>query len=432
MCRRALSLVAAVTLLGSIAPRSIATYVSPYVAQHDFSGVVYLTGRTGDIYRGVFGEDTSFQSVFAVGSISKTFTAAAVEVLAARGRLRYSDTLAGFVPEYRYARDVTIEQLLTHSAGVPDFYSLSAFAFLREKDLSLVQIAQWLSAFPLDFRPGAKSSYSNSGYSLLALVIERASHEPYDRFLNDNIFKPLGLTHTSADASGSEAGTARGYDPGPPPEYQQPAARIGEGWLIGNGSVRSNASDLARWLGIASEGRVVNFKSLAYPYGWSKSIVAGDRILGQDGRIPGFAAAISINERSGLKIIVLSNIQCAAASTIANAIRKAESGGPLVPPIPRQSYVARAEDLQKFVGTYGFPGLTLVVSAKDGALFLSNANDGMLLPLDPVGPSTFFFRPLYASVRFTTDAKGVVQSIDWGSQFTIPRIDAPRTHPPCL
>lgn len=430
MGKRALSILTAVTLLGSIEPRNIAAYIGPYVAQHDFSGVVYVTGRAGDIYRGVFGEDNSFQSVFAVGSISKTFTAAAIEVLAARGRLRYSDTLASFVPEYRYARDITIEQLLTHSAGVPDFYSLSPFGSVRKNDLSLVQIAQWLSAFPLDFKPGAKNSYTNSGYSLLALVIERASHESYDRFLSDNIFKPLGLTHTASDASGSEAGAARGYDPGPPPEYQQPAARIGEGWFVGNGSVRSNASDLARWLGIASEGRVVNFKSLAYPYGWSKSIVAGDLILGQDGRIPGFAADISINERSGAKIVVLSNIQCAAASTIANAIRKAESGGALVPPTARQSYVARAADLQKLVGTYGFPGLTLVVSAKDGALFLSNANDGMLLPLDSVGPNTFFFRPLYASVRFKTDARGDVKSIEWGSQFTIPRIDAASTHSP--
>lgn len=419
-------------LLGSIEPSSIAAYVAPYLAQHDFSGVVYVTGRAGDGYRGVFGRDDSFQSVFAVGSISKTFTAAAVEVLAARGRLQYSDALARFVPEYRYARDITIEQLLAHSAGVPDFYSLSAFASVRERNLSLVQIAQWLSNFPLDFKPGTKGSYSNSGYSLLALVIERVSHESYDRFLSDNVFKPLDLTRTSAGTSGSEAGVARGYDPGPPPEYLQPAARIGEGWFIGNGSVRSNACDLARWLGIASEGRVVNFKSLAYPYGWSKSIVAGDPVLGQDGRIPGFAADISINERSGLKIIVLSNIQCAAASTIANAIRKAESGGALVAPAPRRTYVPLAEDLQSLVGTYGLPGLTLVVSARDGALFLGNANDGMLLPLDSVGPNAFFFRPLYASVRFETDAKGVVRFIDWGGQFTIPRIGALPTHPPEL
>lgn len=412
----------AVTLLGSIEPRSIAAYVAPYVAQHDFAGVIYVTGRTGDLYRGVFGEGNSFESLFAIGSISKTFTAAGIEVLAARGQLRYSDTLSRFVPEYRYARDITIEQLLAHSAGVPDFYSLPAFASVRERDLSLVQIAHWLSAFPLDFKPGTKGSYSNSGYSLLALVIERASHDSYDRFLSANIFKPLGLTHTSAGTSSSEAGMVRGHDPGPPPEYLQPPARIAEGWFVGNGSVRSNASDLARWLHVASEGKVVNFKSLAYPYGWSKSTVADDLILGQDGRIPGFAADASIDERSGSKIVILSNIQCAAASTIANAIRKSESGATLVPPTPRPSFVVNAEDLQKLIGTYGFPGLPLVVSARDGKLFLSNANDGMVLPLDSVGPNAFFFRPLYASVRFKTDANGVAQSIDWDGRFAIPRV----------
>lgn len=419
-----LGLIAAVTLLGSVEPRNISAYVAPYVAQHDFAGVIYVTARTGDIYRGVFGEGNSFQGVFALGSISKTFTAAAIELLAARGKLRYSDTLAAFVPEYRHARDITIEQVLAHSAGVPDFYSLPAFASVREKDLSLAQIAQWLSTFPLDFKPGTKGSYSNSGYSLLALVIERASHDSYDRFLAANILKPLGLTHTSAGVSSTEGSAARGYDPGPPPEYLQPPARIAEGWFVGNGSVRSNASDLARWLDVSSEGSVVNFKSLAYPYGWSKSVVADDPILAQDGRIPGFAADASIDERSGLKIVVLSNIQCAAASTIASAIRKSESGAALVPPAPRPSYVAQAQDLQKLIGTYGFPRLPLVVSAKDGSLFLSNANDGMVLPLDSIGPDAFFFRPLYASVRFKTEVKGIAQSIDWDGRFTIPRVGA--------
>lgn len=293
---RLLSLAGTILLLGSNASNAIATYVAPYVAQHDFSGVIYVARPGGDGYRGAFGEGISFQTAFAIGSISKTFTAAAIELLASQGKLQYADSLAKYVPEYKYGSDVTIEELLAHSAGIPDFYSIRAFASVRERNLSLTQVVQWLNAYPLDFKPGTKSRYSNSGYTLLALVVERASGESYEGFLTDRIFKPLGLKHTFA--SDSRASVAAGNDPGPPPTYLVPAAPIGAGWFVGNGSIRSNAADLAHWLDVAAEGKFANFGSLAYPYGWSKQ---PDDVLEQDGRIAGYAADISIDEKSGFQ-----------------------------------------------------------------------------------------------------------------------------------
>ena len=417
-----------VALLGSAKPSTIPAYLAPYVAQHDFSGVVYVTAPEGNVYREAVGPGNTFATAFAIGSISKTFTAAAVEILASRGRLLYDDTLARFVPEYRYANEVTIRELLAHSAGIPDFYSIPAFASVREENLPLQQIVRWLNAYPLDFKPGTKSSYSNSGYSLLALVIERASGESYDRFLARNIFEPLVLSHTFDGGSAPQGDVAPGFDPGPPPTYLQPAAAIGEGWFTGNGSIRSNASDLARWLDVAAKGTFANFASLPYPYGWSRK--AGSAVLEQDGRIAGYAADISIDEQSGLKVVVLSDIQCAAASTIAGAIRAAQTGAGLVPPALRPHYLPNAEQLNNAVGSYGFPGLPLVVSANGRQLFLNNANDGMVLALDAIGPNEFFFRPLYVFVRFKADASGTVQAIDWGGEFTIPRVRAaPRETP---
>ncbi|MGA8574356.1 MAG: serine hydrolase domain-containing protein [Candidatus Cybelea sp.] len=406
-------LVAAIALLAANESSTILAYIAPYVSQQDFSGVVYIAGRHGDIYRGAFGNVASFDTSFAIGSVSKTFTAAAVELLAARGKLRYADRLDTLVPEYSHSKDITIDELLKHSAGVPDFYSIPAFAAVREQNLSLAQIVRWLNTYPLDFKPGTKGNYSNSGYLLLALAIERASGNSYAKFLHDNIFVPMDLKHTSAEAVDPHENAAAGYDPGPPPRGLVAPAEIAPGWFVGNGSIRSNAADLSRWLGIAA--------AFPHPAGWGKRTVGANTILEQDGRIPGFASDISIDEQTGLKVIVLSNIQCAAATTIARDLRKLAGGGTVATPALRSRYAPAPDALAAVVGTYGFRGLPLVVSRKGDDVFLSNANDGMQLVLDPVGPNAFFFRPLYVSVRFKTDAKGVVQSIDWDGQFTIPR-----------
>lgn len=400
---------------------AIAAYLAPYVAQKDFSGVVYVEAEDRDVYRAEFGNVDSFDTSFSIGSISKTFTAAAVELLAARGSLRYGESLERLIPEYRYAKDVTIAQLLDHTAGIPDFYAIPGFASVRVQNLPLPDIVRWLSRYPLDFRPGSKNRYSNSGYILLALAIERASGESYAVFLRDNIFKPFELSHTTTDGDLHEARIAPGYDPGPPPNELVPAATIAPAWFTGNASIRSTSSDLAHWLDIAAAGKVVNSRSLPYPFGWGKRTFGHDTLLEQDGRIPGFASYISIDEQNGMKVVVLSNIQCAAASVIGQDLRKLASGDSVSPPQKRPVYTPSAAALAAVVGSYGVPGLTLTVSSKGEELYISNASDGMPLVLDPTGPNEFFFRPLYVSLRFVTDPTGEVRSIDWAGDFVIPR-----------
>lgn len=218
---------------------------------------------------------------------------------------------------------------------------------------------------------------------------------------------------------------AAGYDPGPPPQLVQPAANISSGWLVGNGSIFSTAADLSRWLDIASAGRYVNFRTLAYPNGWSKRTEGASTILGQDGRIPGYAADISIDETSGQKVVVLSNVQCACVSSMAADIRKAANGGEIVPPQIWPSYNPTPAELNADVGEFALPGLPLLIARSANGLTISNMNDGMQLRLDPVGPQKFFFRALYAYVSFKANEKGAVTSIDWNGQFAIPRVSSP-------
>lgn len=403
-------------------------YVAAHVKMHDFSGVVMAAhqGRVefaeafgkADVPRGV-ANTTSTR--FLVGSISKTFTAAAIELLVKQGRIRYSDPLAKYVPEYNQAKKITIRQLLEHSAGVPDYYSISAFAHDRRKDLSLAELARWLNAYLLDFVPGSQNSYSNSGYSLLALVIERASGKRYPQYLRTNIFEPFGLQHTGDVASGAPIGIASGYDPAPAPAYLQPADAIAVGWLEGNGSIYSTADDLSRWITVAQRGKDVNFKALPYPFGWGLNRESSDTLLEQDGRIPGYAASISIDEKSGDKVIVLSNVQSAAVDAIADQMRAALARRPIIASPERPSFAPPLGALKRFTGSYETGPVKLAVVLGDNTLFIVN-QDGSRLPLDPISSGRFFFRPLFVYVGFKTNSRGSVTAMDWNNgQFTIPK-----------
>ena len=409
---------------------SVPPYLAAYVRMHDFSGVALVADRNRTLYAGAFGDadisanrPNTISTRFMIGSISKTFTAAAIELLVKRGRLHFTDRLASYVPEYRHAAEITIRQLLDHSAGVPDYYAVPAWAKDRSKNISLSQIARWLSAYPLDFAPGSKSLYSNSGYSLLALVIERASHKSYHDYLSERIFARLGLRNTGALTSPPPAGLAMGYDPAPTPKSLAAANPIATGWLVGNGSIYSSATDLSRWLQVAAIGKIANFGNLPYPYGWGKEGMDANALLDQDGRIPGYASMISIDASSHVTVVVLSNIQCAAVDIIARDLRAAASGERLNPPPLRPSFQPVSKDLRSYVGSYVIgPSVNLSVTIDKEKVFLANT-DGAKYPLDPIGPGRFFFRPLYVYVGFTRGAGGSVTAMDWNQgQFQIPRV----------
>ncbi len=125
-------------------------YVAPYVRMRDFGGVVLK---------------------FGIGSVTKTFTAAAIELLAERGRLSLHDPLSRFLPGLVFGDSVTLEQLLDHTAGVPDYYGFPEYAARRTEPMSLEQFVRLVGAKSLDFTPGSQERYSNSGYKLLAAVV---------------------------------------------------------------------------------------------------------------------------------------------------------------------------------------------------------------------------------------------------------------------
>jgi CubicO group peptidase (beta-lactamase class C family) len=411
--------------------QTVAAYVAPYVQMNDFSGTILMVREGHDSVVAGFGFADRARGVrntpatrYGIGSLTKTFTAAAIAMLRERGALSFDDTLGKFIPGFPHGGEITIRHLLAHTSGVPDYHSLPEYGARRRRPIRLQQFAAWIGTKPLDFRPGEKDSYSSSGYALLAYVVERVSGTSYGEFLRRNVFEPLGMTATGDLRDGETVpGLATGYDPGFPPTGVQRTPRMSATWLEGSGSLYSTAADLLRWARAIRGNRLFQLGALEYPYGWGKRTWFGRDVIEQDGRIAlGYASHMSIYPKDSVVIVVLGNVQSAVTDRMRSDLAALVFGQPIQAPPLRPSGNPAPALLERYAGRYELgPGFVMTVRAEGKRLSLAGP-EGDFLPLEPQSDTTFFFRALYVPVRFERDTAGKVVALDWGGQFTCRRI----------
>lgn len=189
---------------------------------------------------------------FRLASVTKQFTAAAIMLLVKDGKLRYQTRLTEIFPDFpAYGHEVTIGHLLNHTSGLPDYEELMDHAgkqWTAEDQISDAEVFDLLKKAPgLRFSPGTKWSYSNSGYVLLGVIVGKVSGKPFDEFLTERIFGPLGMTNTIAYVKGKNTVTSRAFghvkDDGKLVERDQSSTSA----TLGDGGVYSNLDDLVRW-----------------------------------------------------------------------------------------------------------------------------------------------------------------------------------------
>ena len=406
----------------------ISSYLRPAVENRDFQGVVLVACGDATVYHGALSAKTMHgvpagHERFAIGSVAKTFTAAAVLKLAQEDRLHLGDPLSKFIPGFPHGGEITIEQLLGHSAGVRDYHVLEDFAAHRKEPISLPQLVEVIGRAPLDFPPGTKSSYSSSGYALLARVVEVVSGRPFHDYLQSAFFEPLGLRDTGPlGSAAASAGRIAGQDPGFPPSLLQAADESHPDWLTGSGSLVSSAEDLLRWYRRFAAGDVVRWSGLTYPYGWGRREERGQQVLEQDGRIPGYATSIAGYPRDGVIVIVLSNVQTGALGALSKGLVALALGEPAPRLALRRLVQLPEKALGPFTGRYEMaPGNVLTVRKTKEGLELASS-DGVFLPLDALGADRFYYRALSADIQFETGPSGVA-AMSW-SGFRIPRVMA--------
>ena len=193
-------------------------WIRPYVEARDFSGVLLIGQGDQVLVEKAYGKAdfqldvaNRIETRFRIASLSKTFTAAAIEILIAQGKLSLKDHLSQYVGGIANGERITVEQLLLHESGVGELDDADAY----RDCLSTEELVQRLRKVPPLFQPGSDSHYSNEGYFLLALILQKVSVSSYGQFLQTNIFGPLKLTNTGSTCKDLPPGpNAAGHVPG--------------------------------------------------------------------------------------------------------------------------------------------------------------------------------------------------------------------------
>jgi CubicO group peptidase (beta-lactamase class C family) len=291
--------------------RKVDDLLAPFVAARDFNGVVRIArGDTVLAERSYGKADWDLDvpltpaSRFRVASITKTFTGAAVAMLAERGKVSYDDPLATYVPDFPAGDRIKVRHLLRHASGVTNPSAPPC------GDAKLDDLVADLAAKPLAFEPGTGTRYSNGGYALLARVIEKASGKPWEVFLRDEIFTPLRLEATSADArTAVMPQRSRGFVPGPGPGGVIHVSCEGAWAAIGAGSLVSSAADLHRWGRAVRNETLFKRSALEYPYGWGVRTYHDEPAIEQSGIINGFSSYLAVYLEEDLYVVLLTNVQ---------------------------------------------------------------------------------------------------------------------------
>jgi len=273
---------------------------------------------------------------YAVGSISKEFTAAALLLLQQSRRVSIDDAAGKWIPGLGAAAGVSIRSLLSHTSGIRDFWPQDYDPPDMLRPIAPQEIVARWAGLPLDFPTGTAWQYSNTGYTVAGLIAERAAGKPLFEFLQERIFEPLKMASVvDFDAGPLPATDATGYMRyalGP----LRPAAKEGKGWLFGAGELAMTASDLARWdiaiirrrvldaasyRALTTEVRLANGAGTSYALGLDVTLKSGRRVLAHGGEVGGFTAANRIYPDDGIAIVVLTNEDATDASaTIADAL----------------------------------------------------------------------------------------------------------------
>ncbi|HNS51577.1 MAG TPA: serine hydrolase domain-containing protein [Anaerolineae bacterium] len=200
----------------------IATGLQELAAEGGFSGVVLIAKEGAPVLTQAhgladrdLGTPNQMDTKFNLGSMDKMFTAVAILQLAEQGKVSLQGTIAESVPDYpnqQVARSVTIHQLLTHTSGMGDYFESQRFEELRTQLRSVEDYLALFADAPLEFKPGEQVRYSNSGYVVLGLIIEKVTGQSYYDYVRQNVFEPSGMADTAAyELDGHVPNVARGY-----------------------------------------------------------------------------------------------------------------------------------------------------------------------------------------------------------------------------
>ncbi|MFC1845722.1 GNAT family N-acetyltransferase [Candidatus Dependentiae bacterium] len=410
-------------------------YINSYVKRGQFSGAV-LVAKDGKIILskgyGMANYEldvpNSPQTKFRLASVSKQFAAIAIVQLQEKGLLNSSDSLSKYIPDYPRGDEITIQHLLNHKSGVANFTSFPDYEETKMFPTTLEQSIERFKNKPLNFEPGEKYRYSNSGYILLTYIIEKVSGQTYEDYVQDHIFTPLGMNNSGYDHHATVLkNRASGYEP--TTHGLANADYIDMSIPAGAGSLYSTVEDLYIWDRALYTNKVVQkssfnniIKSLVsdpikdeYSYGWILDHLEDHPYMWHNGGIEGFHSHISRYINDDLCIIILSNFQFAPVEKISRALANIVLGKPYE--LPKQPVKIDPELYNQYEGEYQLkfedkPDMMATVTKENSRLFVKSGRvKRKTFEFFPSSETEFFGPAVDARITFIKDEKGEVNQV---------------------
>ena len=301
--------------------------------------------------------------IFDLGSITKQFTAAAILQLMEKGKLSLNDSLQKYIPDYP-SKDytITIENLLTHTSGIPDYMRMSYKGpFMERSDYTPKEVIDLFKKEPLEFEPGTQFKYSNSGYFLLGYIIQVITGENYEKYIQENILDPLLLTHTfynkpNAIIPDHVSGYIKETKDYEKSNFWSPTIAYSAGGLA------SNVEDVFKWHQSLYAYKILKKTTLekaftpyllkdgtatGYGYGWYITTTNGIKSIGHGGAITGFLTNEAYYPNEDIYVVILCNCECAPMTELPTAIASMALGKPL-----QADQTITDSILNSYIGTY--------------------------------------------------------------------------------
>jgi CubicO group peptidase (beta-lactamase class C family) len=416
--------------------------IQSYVEKKQFMGAVLVARGNNILLDKGYGYANlewnipdSPKTKFRLGSITKQFTAASILLLQERGKLKVTDLVKKYMSAAPAAWDkITIFNLLTHTSGIPSFTSFSDYHSIEPFPITPEKLVAQFRDKPLDFQPGEKYRYSNSGYVLLGYLIEKISGESYAKFVEENIFKPLGMKDSGYDSNSAIIpDRAEGYTPGP--DGLSNAGYINMTVPFSAGGLYSTTGDLLRWEQGLFGGKVLSPESLKemttpfkdnYAFGLAVHTVNGHRVIDHGGGIEGFNTMLAYYPDEKLTVAVLGNLNGRAPQEIAQDLGALAQGETVMLPSERKAVHFDPKIFDRYIGDYALAPNFIMKVTREGDRFLTQATGQGQVEIFPENDHEFFAKVVNAQITFVTDNQGRATALilhQGGADHRAPRVE---------
>jgi CubicO group peptidase (beta-lactamase class C family) len=360
--------------------------------------------------------------VFRIGSITKQFTAVAILQLMEQGKLSLQDEITKYIPDYpTQAYKITIENLLTHTSGIKSYTNVPDFYKYVKEDLKPEEAIDRFKNLPMEFAPGTKWNYNNSGFFLLGYIIEKVSGMTYQDYVEQNLLKPAGMTN-SLYGSDKKLIKNRAYPYQADGDNTVNADYLSMLLPYSAGSLMSTVEDLYKWNRALLADKLVKKESLDkawteykladgkgthYGYGWFLSQIQGSQTIEHGGGINGYLTNGIFLPQEDIFVAVFSNNT--AKSPDAVSVKMAAIA--LGKPYPKIEVPVPSEIIDQYTGVYEDETGAQRFIIKEGSDLFSQRSGNQKLKMKQYSKDKFFFDNFFTLMTFQRDASGKITGI---------------------